>query len=103
MLVESVEMTLMDPTGYHFAGAQDPEYVYVMVKEERSCIKEQSLRVLAQHGISTSKIIQSHILEQGISYSGYIYPCDDTASQNKFLQIFHSLIEEAYLAFPPSY
>jgi hypothetical protein len=98
MLVESVETTLMDPSGYHFVGMKDPEYVYVIVKEERSCMKEQCLQVLANNGIPTSKIIQSHILEQEISYSCYIYNCDDRYSQNKFLQILQSLIDEVYAA-----
>ncbi len=96
MLVESIEMTLLNSRGYHFTGMQDPDYVYVMIKEERHCIKEHYLGILAKQGISTAHIISSHILEQGISYSGYIYPCNDEASQKQFLQVFHQLLQEAY-------
>ncbi len=86
MLVEALDTTLLDNCGYLFNTAQDSEHVYIMIKEERSFLKEKINPLFVKMGISPSHIVQSHVIEQGISYLGVIYYCTDVSRQENFLQ-----------------
>ena len=92
MQLEAIEGRLAPEEGYSIKMRNNPEFVFIMIKARDRAVREEISRIFSMLQVTSPDLARSYVKVYEMSYVGYIYRCDQPATQRQFLQTIHNIL-----------